>query len=77
MPWKGETGGCAEIGHDLRGFKSPRFRPAASPTATGRPIVPLGFDRDRLQARVDRCHAVCPDSRATRGNIDVPLSVWV
>jgi hypothetical protein len=23
MPWKGETKGCAEIGHDPRGFKAP------------------------------------------------------
>lgn len=40
-------------------------------------IAAPGFDRDRLQALVDRAHTVCPYSNATRGNIDVSLTVAV
>lgn len=34
-----------------------------------------GMDRDQAQALVDRAHQVCPYSNATRGNIDVRLSL--
>ncbi len=34
-----------------------------------------GLDRDQLQALVEKAHAVCPYSNATRGNIDVTLTV--
>lgn len=34
-----------------------------------------GLDRDVAQAVVDAAHQICPYSRATRGNIDVAISV--
>ncbi|HEY4559214.1 MAG TPA: organic hydroperoxide resistance protein [Lysobacter sp.] len=34
-----------------------------------------GLDREQLQALVEKAHAVCPYSNATRGNIDVTLTV--
>lgn len=34
-----------------------------------------GLERDALQALVDQAHIVCPYSNATRGNIDVTLSI--
>lgn len=34
-----------------------------------------GMARDAAQALVDKAHVVCPYSNATRGNIDVRLSV--
>lgn len=34
-----------------------------------------GMERAAAQALVDQAHAVCPYSNATRGNIDVTLSV--
>lgn len=34
-----------------------------------------GFDRDQAQALVDKAHIVCPYSNATRGNIDVTLTL--
>ena len=34
-----------------------------------------GMERDAAQALVEKAHAVCPYSNATRGNIDVRLSV--
>lgn len=34
-----------------------------------------GVDRDTLQALVEQAHIVCPYSNATRGNIDVSLSI--
>ncbi len=34
-----------------------------------------GMERDALQALVDAAHQVCPYSNATRGNIDVTLTV--
>ncbi|GGO94310.1 organic hydroperoxide resistance protein [Stakelama pacifica] len=34
-----------------------------------------GIERDEAQAIVDAAHAVCPYSNATRGNIDVTLSL--
>jgi osmotically inducible protein OsmC len=34
-----------------------------------------GVPRDTLQALVEQAHAVCPYSNATRGNIDVTLSI--
>lgn len=34
-----------------------------------------GLDRARAQDLVDKAHVVCPYSHATRGNIDVKLSV--
>jgi Ohr subfamily peroxiredoxin len=36
-----------------------------------------GFDRAAAQSLVDRAHALCPYSKATRGNIDVTLNVAV
>ncbi|PBS13088.1 organic hydroperoxide resistance protein [Lysobacteraceae bacterium NML93-0792] len=38
-------------------------------------ITAPGIDRDVLQDLVARAHAVCPYSNATRGNIDVTLSI--
>jgi Ohr subfamily peroxiredoxin len=34
-----------------------------------------GMERDAAQALVDKAHAVCPYSNATRGNIEVTLTV--
>ncbi|MCD9006963.1 organic hydroperoxide resistance protein [Luteimonas sp. XNQY3] len=34
-----------------------------------------GVDREQLQTLVDAAHVVCPYSNATRGNIDVTLSI--
>ena len=34
-----------------------------------------GLPRDQAQALVDKAHQVCPYSNATRGNIDVTLTV--
>ncbi len=34
-----------------------------------------GIDRDKAQALVDTAHQVCPYSNATRGNIDVTLTL--
>ena len=34
-----------------------------------------GVDRDTLQSLVEQAHIVCPYSNATRGNIDVSLSI--
>jgi len=34
-----------------------------------------GVDHDTAEAVADRAHEVCPYSNATRGNIDVDLSV--
>ncbi|TEA78954.1 organic hydroperoxide resistance protein [Allopusillimonas ginsengisoli] len=34
-----------------------------------------GVDRDQAQALVDKAHIVCPYSNATRGNIDVTLTL--
>ncbi|MGY1408741.1 organic hydroperoxide resistance protein [Luteimonas sp. A611] len=34
-----------------------------------------GVDRDILQSLVEQAHIVCPYSNATRGNIDVSLSI--
>jgi len=34
-----------------------------------------GVDREQLQTLVDAAHIVCPYSNATRGNIDVTLSI--
>ena len=34
-----------------------------------------GIDRDTLQSLVEQAHVVCPYSNATRGNIDVTLSI--
>ena len=34
-----------------------------------------GMDREQAQALVDRAHIVCPYSNATRGNIDVTLTL--
>lgn len=34
-----------------------------------------GMARDQAQALVDKAHVVCPYSNATRGNIDVTLTV--
>lgn len=34
-----------------------------------------GLDRDKAQALVDTAHQVCPYSNATRGNIDVTLTL--
>jgi len=34
-----------------------------------------GLDRDAAQSLVDRAHIVCPYSNATRGNIDVTLTI--
>ena len=34
-----------------------------------------GMERSAAQALVDKAHAVCPYSNATRGNIDVTLTV--
>lgn len=34
-----------------------------------------GMDRDAAQAVVDKAHQVCPYSNATRGNIDVLITV--
>lgn len=34
-----------------------------------------GLDRDTAQTLVDRAHVVCPYSNATRGNIDVTLTL--
>jgi osmotically inducible protein OsmC len=34
-----------------------------------------GMDKDAAQALVDKAHQVCPYSNATRGNIDVKLSL--
>jgi len=40
-------------------------------------ITAPGLERDALQALVDQAHIVCPYSNATRGNIDVALSIAV
>ncbi len=34
-----------------------------------------GLDREQAQALVDKAHIVCPYSNATRGNIDVTLTI--
>ena len=34
-----------------------------------------GVERDVAQALVDEAHKICPYSKATRGNIDVVISV--
>jgi osmotically inducible protein OsmC len=34
-----------------------------------------GFDREQAQALVEKAHVVCPYSNATRGNIDVTLTL--
>ena len=34
-----------------------------------------GLDRDVAQTLIDRAHVVCPYSNATRGNIDVTLTL--
>jgi len=34
-----------------------------------------GLPRDQVQALVDKAHVVCPYSNATRGNVDVTLTV--
>lgn len=34
-----------------------------------------GMDRDQARALVDKAHQVCPYSNATRGNIDVTLTL--
>lgn len=34
-----------------------------------------GLDRETAQALVDKAHIVCPYSNATRGNIDVTLTI--
>ena len=34
-----------------------------------------GMDRAAAQALVDKAHAVCPYSNATRGNIEVTITV--
>ncbi len=34
-----------------------------------------GLDRDQAQALVDSAHAICPYSNATRGNVDVGLTL--
>ncbi|MGK9168966.1 organic hydroperoxide resistance protein [Inquilinus limosus] len=34
-----------------------------------------GLDRETAQAIVEKAHQICPYSKATRGNIDVTLSV--
>lgn len=38
-------------------------------------IAAPGLARDALQALIDQAHIVCPYSNATRGNIDVTLSI--
>ncbi len=38
-------------------------------------IAVPGMDRDALQTLVDKAHQVCPYSNATRGNIDVTLTL--
>lgn len=40
-------------------------------------ILLPGFDHDKAMALVEQAHQVCPYSNATRGNIDVTLSVSV
>ncbi len=34
-----------------------------------------GLDRETAQTLIDRAHIVCPYSNATRGNIDVTLTL--
>ncbi|VFR51206.1 Organic hydroperoxide resistance protein [plant metagenome] len=34
-----------------------------------------GLDRDQAQALIEKAHVVCPYSNATRGNIDVTLTL--
>jgi organic hydroperoxide reductase OsmC/OhrA len=34
-----------------------------------------GMDRDQAQAVLDAAHQVCPYSNATRGNIDVAITL--
>jgi Ohr subfamily peroxiredoxin len=38
-------------------------------------VAAPGLARDALQALIDQAHIVCPYSNATRGNIDVTLSI--
>ena len=38
-------------------------------------ISASGVDREQLQTLIDAAHIVCPYSNATRGNIDVTLSI--
>ena|SRR5690606_22226514 len=38
-------------------------------------IAAPGLNRDTLQALIDQAHVVCPYSNATRGNIDVTLTI--
>ncbi|MFT0547962.1 organic hydroperoxide resistance protein [Allopusillimonas ginsengisoli] len=38
-------------------------------------IAVPGMERDKAQALVDKAHIVCPYSNATRGNVDVTLTL--
>lgn len=38
-------------------------------------VVIPGFERDEAQSLADKAHQMCPYSRATRGNIEVEVSV--
>ena len=40
-------------------------------------VVLPGFEHDKAQALVEKAHQVCPYSNATRGNIEVKLTVSV
>ena len=44
-------------------------------TVAGTPVGLPGMDRSAAQALVDAAHQVCPSSNATRGNIDVALTL--
>jgi len=50
--------------------KGPGFAIAAELTVS----LP-GFSKDEAQALVDKAHQICPYSNATRGNVDVKLSI--
>ena len=49
--------------------------PAGFGIAVQMTVKAPGMDRAALQALVDRAHQVCPYSNATRGNIEVTLTV--
>lgn len=69
-----------EDGGGAGGGVHPGLRLAADGSACF--LRPLTFrtglqslERTTSEALVDQAHAVCPDTTATRGNIDVPLTL--
>lgn len=50
------------------------FRQRRQPEVTLEVVIP-DLPHDRAQELAEQAHQVCPSSNATRGNIDVTLSV--